>query len=274
MQSINTKRALTESLRRLKYASNWKFTSSSRRDFLIRERAQELTPIADILAEAFQRGLNSSDRMGIAADRTMRRDQEMTLRIVQALHPLHSSRVDISLLRRGPDLFVRVALEGRSWHRYMNGILLALTVSCFVILFGFAYFHWTNAFSAIMDDSIRQSQPAAIEAPLAVRAGLGIDPVTQEWVSVEYPQVSVIARENPRQLWLHLATPVAVILGVSSAIAYFLRKSLEALTCFIVGWPSIAAFDDFGTANEAWAIGVLNGVLAGFGVSEIDKVTT
>lgn len=263
-----------QKLSKLHFHSNWEFTSTCRRDFLILNRSGELEDVLCSLAQGYRLGLTEPDQLGIAIERPFRMDHEATLRIVQYMHPLHASRVDVSLMKRGPDIFVRVGLAGQTWHRYLTWFVVFVLTATLVVLTGMLYVHWTKAVGIMMDDTVRQNQPAAVEAPIAARSGWAIDPVTQEWIAVEYPQVSYVAVENPRQLWMHFAGPFTAILAAASTISYVVRRPMELLVSNVLGWPSALAFDDFGSANEAWSIGVLNSVLSNYGVSEVEKVTT
>ena len=261
-------------LPRIRFHSNWSPSSSSRRDYLIRDFGERLDEVAETIVSELGDKLKSDVELGLAKERSHRIDC-VPLRVLHAISPLHKSCVDVTITRRASDLFLRTHVTANTWLRYLRVLFVTLITWLLVVLGVWVYLSYTDAFGAIVDDSVRQRSPGVAEPTIAARAGYYLDPETQHWVVAQTKSLPQILLGNPRLAFSHLAGPILLIVSCAGAIAFCSMRLFFDSLCALIGWPTPATMDDFAAANEAWVIGVLTRTfLEHFGIGEECRIRT
>jgi hypothetical protein len=260
-----------------RFDGNWKVPGKLTREFLADGLGQELEAVADRILEVYEDEVDADEdgpMQVLAGDaKYPRRPGRMAAFLVIAEEvPGHQVATTIYLRRKGEDLFVRLGALARSRLRVLHWMFRGtLMASLFLLIYGL-YFRNTGQREALIMEYARKQSPSDPGSYFkSINEGIRWDPMADDFVkSAEPMQITDVLREDPKLFLLNMSGPPTIILGALGVVVALIPAGAFDFISRFVGWPTVAEFNSFVSAEVAAADAVLRRILQeDFGVRVI-----
>ena len=260
----------------LRFDGNWKVPAKLTREFLADELGKELESVAERIVEAYadepDDNEGSIQMLCCDAKYPRRQGQMAAFLVIVEETPGHQVATTIYLRRKGQDLFVRLGGAAKSWLRILHWMLRGtLMAGLFLLIYGL-YFRHTGQREALLMEYARKQSPSDPGSYFdSINTGRKLDRATGTFVIAAEPmQIYDVLREDPKLFMLNITGPPTIILAALGILVALIPSSAFDFISRLVGWPTVAEFNSFVSAEVAAADAVLRRILQqDFGVRVI-----